>query len=88
MEDPALRTSGGPGKLYAPKKKKKHLDDLSTIGIGCCHLAGNYLPIRAVDGPAKKKGVAVKDQAQSQGGRESKKERDEEIGGGEVQGKS
>lgn len=24
MEDPALRTSGGPGKLYAPKKKKKN----------------------------------------------------------------
>lgn len=36
-------------------KKKKNLDDLSTLGIGCCHLAGNYLPVRAVDRPPKKK---------------------------------
>lgn len=42
---------GTPGKLWT----KKHLDDLSTLGIGCCHLAGNYLSVRAVDGPAKKK---------------------------------
>jgi len=34
---------------------KKHLDDLSALGIACCHLAGNYLPIMAVDGPAKRR---------------------------------
>ncbi|KAM7419472.1 hypothetical protein PAMA_016540 [Pampus argenteus] len=62
-ENPAPRTSAGPGNFCAPKK---HLDDLSTPGIGCCQLDGNYLPIRAVDGPTMKNGVAVKDQAQSQ----------------------
>lgn len=52
--------------ILGKKRKQQPLDDLSTLGIGCCHLAGNYLPFRAVDGPAKKKGVAVKDQFQSQ----------------------
>lgn len=34
----------------------ENLDDLSTPGTGCCHLAGNYLPFRTVDWAAKKKG--------------------------------
>ena len=84
LSPPGTASQGGSGsqklqevleKSLHRKKKKKLLDDLSTLGIGCCHLAGNYLPIRAGDGPAKKKkkGVAVKDQAQSSGRREKKK---------------
>lgn len=47
----ALRTSVGPGKRCAPKNQP---DDLSTLGIGYCHLDSNYLPIRPLDGPAEK----------------------------------
>lgn len=83
LSPPGTASQGGSGSQELQEvlekslhgEKKKLLDDLSTLGIGCCHLAGNYLPIRAVDGPAKKKkkGVAVKDQAQSSGRREKKK---------------
>lgn len=68
------------------KSKKKHLDDLSTFRIGGCHLAGNYLPIRVVDGPAKKKGWQSKIRP-SHRDRERQKKYEEEIKG-EVQGKS
>lgn len=50
----------------------ENLDDLSTPGTGCCHLAGNYLPFRTVDWAAKK-GVAVRDRPQSQGWRGRRK---------------
>lgn len=63
LSPPGTASQGGSGSQKLQEvlekslhgKKKKLLDDLSTLGIGCCHLAGNYLPIRAVDGPAKKK---------------------------------
>ena len=73
--------------MHQKKKKKQHLDDLSTFRIGGCHLAGNYLPIRAVDGPAKKKGWQSKRPRPSHRDGERQKKYEEEIEG-EVQGKS
>lgn len=43
-------SSVSPGKL----RTRKHLDDLSALGIACCHLTGNYLPLRAVDRPTNR----------------------------------
>lgn len=37
------------------KKKKKKTPWWPQLSKCCCHLAGNYLPIRTVDGPTKKK---------------------------------
>lgn len=42
--------------------------DLSTFGIDCCHMAGNYLTIEAVDGP-ERRGEWQRDSIRREGSR-------------------
>ena len=57
---------------------QKHLDDLSALGIDCCHLAGNYLPIIAVDGSVKRREWQAKIRPSRQGRKREKFKQDTE----------